>query len=72
MEEEELVIDLDGGSATRNNCTQFIKGMVEFYHGTGLRIRLIYYPPYHSNYNPIERCWAVERKLLEWGYFKFA
>jgi len=20
---------------------------------------LIYYPPYHSKYNPIERCWAV-------------
>ena len=25
-------------------------------------IRLIYYPPYHSKYNPIERCWgALER-----------
>lgn len=24
-----------------------------------LRIRLIYYPPYHSKYNPIERCWAA-------------
>ena len=56
---EELVIDLDGGSATRSDRTQFIKRMVEFSHGTGLRIRLIYYPPYHSKYNPIERCWAV-------------
>src|SRR5437879_2105656 len=26
---------------------------------TGLRIVLIYYPPYHSKYNPIERCWAA-------------
>jgi len=25
----------------------------------GLRIRLIYYAPYHSKYNPIERCWAA-------------
>ncbi len=25
----------------------------------GLRIRLIYYPPYHSKYNPIEHCWAA-------------
>jgi hypothetical protein len=24
-----------------------------------LKIRLIYYPPYHSKYNPIERCWAA-------------
>ena len=27
---EELVIDLDGGAATRSNRTQFIKRMVEF------------------------------------------
>ena len=26
-------------------------------------IRLVYYPPYHSKYNPIERCWsALEKK----------
>ena len=56
---EELVIDLDGGAATRSNRTQFIKRMVEFALQTGLRIRLIYYPPYHSKYNPIERCWAA-------------
>lgn len=56
---DELVIDLDGGSATRSNRTQFIKRMVEFSQATDLRIRLVYYPPYHSKYNPIERCWAV-------------
>jgi Rhodopirellula transposase DDE domain len=55
----ELVIDLDGGAATRSNRTQFIKRMVEFAHAIGLRIRLIYYPPYHSKYNQIERCWAA-------------
>ncbi len=55
----ELVIDLDGGSATRSNRTQFINRMVEFSQSTNLQIRLIYYPPYHSKYNPIERCWAV-------------
>jgi Rhodopirellula transposase DDE domain len=56
---DELVIDLDGGPANRSNRTQFIKRMVEFAQATGLRIRLIYYPPYHSKYNPIERCWAA-------------
>ena len=33
--------------------------MVELSRSIGLRIRLIYYPPYHSKYNPIERCWAA-------------
>jgi hypothetical protein len=56
---EEWVIDLDGGSATRSDRTQFIKRMVELSRSIGLRIRLIYYPPYHSKYNPIERCWAA-------------
>ena len=37
--------------------------MVEFADGSGLEIRLVYYPPYHSKYNPIERCWsALEKK----------
>jgi Rhodopirellula transposase DDE domain len=56
---ETLLIDLDGGSATRSNRTQFIKRMVEFAQTTHLKIHLVYYPPYHSKYNLIERCWAV-------------
>lgn len=56
---DEWVIDLDGGAATRSDRTQFIKRMVKLSQAIGLRIRLIYYPPYHSKYNPIERCWAV-------------
>jgi len=54
-----LAIDLDGGSATRFNRTQFIKRMVMFARQSGLTFQLIYYPPYHSKYNPIERCWAA-------------
>jgi hypothetical protein len=56
---EEWVINLDGGAATRSNRTQFLKRMVELAQRIGIRIRLIYYPPYHSKYNPIERCWAA-------------
>jgi hypothetical protein len=56
---DELVIDLDGGAANRSDRTQFIKRMVEFSQSTQLKLRLIYYPPYHSKYNPIERCWAA-------------
>lgn len=55
---EELMIELDGGSPIRSNRTQFIKRMVEFCQWSQLKIRLVYYPPYHSKYNTIERCWA--------------
>jgi hypothetical protein len=56
---EELAINLDNGPAVESHRTQFIRRMVEFSHKTSLRLRLIYYPPYHSKYNPIERCWAT-------------
>lgn len=56
---EELVIDLDGGPHVHSHRTQFIKRIVEFVDQTGLSVRLIYYPPYHSKYNPIERCCGV-------------
>jgi hypothetical protein len=58
-----LVVYLDNGP---NNCgtrTQFLKRMIAFADTWGLTIRLVYYPPYHSKYNPIERCWsALEKK----------
>jgi hypothetical protein len=59
---EELMIELDGGSATRSDRSQFIKRIVQLSRRIGLKIRLIYYPPYHSKYNPIERCWAALEK----------
>lgn len=55
----ELVINLDNGPHINSHRTQFIKRMTEFADNTGLKIRLVYYPPYHSKYNPIERCWGV-------------
>ena len=54
-----LAINLDSGGATRSNRTQFIKRMVTFSRDSALTLELIYYPPYHSKYNPIERCWAA-------------
>jgi hypothetical protein len=57
-----LALNLDGGSATRSNRSQFIKRMVTFARDSALTIELIYYPPYHSKYNPIERCWAALEK----------
>ena len=56
---EEWMIDLDNGPAINSHRTQFIKRIVEFAQATKLKIRPIYYPPYHSKYNSIERCWAA-------------
>lgn len=56
---KDLAINLDNGPQINSHRTQFIKRIQEFANTTGLGIRLIYYPPYHSKYNPIERCWAV-------------
>ena len=36
-----------------------MKRLVAFAAGSGLEIELVYFPPYHSKYNPIERCWGV-------------
>lgn len=60
-----LVIYLDNGPKNAGNRTQWLKRMVEFCDWSGLEIRLVYYPPYHSKYNPVEHCWgALEQK---WG-----
>jgi hypothetical protein len=56
---KELVINLDNGPNSASGRTWFIKRMTEFADKSGLRIRLVYYPPYHSKYNTIERCWGI-------------
>ena len=54
-----LQIDLDNGPEIASSRTQFMKRMVEFSDRTGLEVELVYYPPYHSKYNLIERCWGI-------------
>ena len=60
-----LVIYLDNGPNNSGSRTQFLKRMIEFADWSGLGIRLVYHPPYHSKYNPIERCWSSLEK--KWG-----
>ena len=36
-----------------------MKRMVEFSDRHQLTVEMAYYPPYHSKYNPIERCWGI-------------
>jgi DDE family transposase len=54
-----LVLNLDNGPENHSRRTQFLKRMVEFARDARLDIDLAYYPPYHSKYNPIERCWGI-------------
>jgi transposase len=54
-----LVINLDNGPENQSHRTQFLKRLVDFAQTHQLSIELAYYPPYHSKYNPVERCWGI-------------
>lgn len=56
---EQIQFKVDNGPESSGVRTQFLKRMVEFTDYTDKTIRLLYYPPYHSKYNPIERCWGI-------------
>ncbi len=54
-----LVINLDNGPEHHRRRTPFMARLVAFARQYRLTVRLAYYPPYHSKYNPIERCWGI-------------
>ena len=54
-----LLLNLDNGPECHSRRTQFMHRLVAFANRTGITVQLAYYPPYHSKYNPIERCWGV-------------
>jgi Rhodopirellula transposase DDE domain len=54
-----LQIKMDNGPESSGRRTQFLKRMVDFCDRIAKPIHLLYYPPYHSKYNPIERCWGI-------------
>jgi transposase len=54
-----LVLNLDNGPENHSHRTQFMQRLVHFAQQFRLTVRLAYYPPYHSKYNPIERCWGI-------------
>ena len=54
-----LMIDLDNGRSVAGNTKRFLQRMVTFSKKTGIPIQLVYYPPYHSKYNMVERFWAA-------------
>ena len=54
-----LQIKMDNGPESSGKRTQFLQRMVAFCDSIRKPIQLLYYPPYHSKYNPIERCWGI-------------
>ncbi len=51
-------IKADNGPESNGRRTQFLNRMVAFADHIGKPVQLLYFPPYHSKYNPVERCWG--------------
>ena len=54
-----LVLLQDNGPENSGRRSQFLSRIVQFVEKYQVNVRLAYYPPYHSKYNPVERCWGV-------------
>ena len=54
-----IQLKLDNGPENSGVRTQFLNRMVALVDAIGVPIQLLYYPPYHSKYNLIERCWGI-------------
>lgn len=54
-----VLVDLDNGPENHSRRSQFIYRLVLWAQARQVTVELVYYPPYHSKYNPIERCWGV-------------
>ncbi|MDD1613438.1 MAG: hypothetical protein LUP98_02140 [Methylococcaceae bacterium] len=54
-----IQIKVDNGPESSGVRAQFLKRIVEFVDHTTTIVQLLYYPPYHSKYNPIEHCWGI-------------
>ncbi|MEJ2330799.1 MAG: ISAzo13 family transposase [Gammaproteobacteria bacterium] len=54
-----IQIKMDNGPESSGVRTQFLQRIVEWADQITKPIHLLYFPPYHSKYNPIERCWGI-------------
>jgi hypothetical protein len=54
-----LLLTQDNGPENNSHRTQYIQRIVGLADQAKVDVSLAYYPPYHSKYNPIERCWGV-------------
>jgi len=53
-----LLLNADNGPECHSRRTQFMKRICEFALQHNIKVKLCYYPPYHSKYNPVERVWG--------------
>ncbi len=60
-----IQITMDHGPESSGRRTQFLSRMVQFADVINKPIQLVYSPPSHSKYNPIERCWGILE--LQWN-----
>ena len=54
-----LVLDLDNGPENSGQRSQWLWRLLLLAQQYQWVIVLVYYPPYHSKYNPVERLWGV-------------
>lgn len=56
---ERVQLKMDKGPESSGVRTQFLHRMGQLVDTIGKPIQLLYYPPYHRKYNPIERWWGI-------------
>ena len=56
---ERVQLKMDNGPESSGVRTQFLHRMVHLVDTIGKPLQVLSYPPYHSKYNPIERCWGI-------------
>jgi hypothetical protein len=56
---ERVQLKMDNGPESSGGRTQFLHRLVHLVDTIGKPLQLLYYPPYHSKYNPIERGWGI-------------
>ena len=56
---EQMQLKVDNGPESSGVRTQFLNRIVAWVDRIGKPLQLLYFPPYHSKYNPIERCWGI-------------
>lgn len=59
QEVRQLILDLDNGPENSGLRSQWLFRLVLLAQRWQWRIVLVYYPPYHSKYNAIERLWGI-------------
>lgn len=52
-------LKMDNGPESSGVRTQFLHRLVHLVDTLGKPLQLLDYPPYHSKYNPIARCWGI-------------